>query len=311
MIKPSNKVVVILLSIKNMSKNYGSTKALQNISFNIEKGSCFGLVGPNGAGKSTLIKIIVGIIQQYEGTITFEKRLAANQKQKIGYVPQEVCLEENVSALENLYFFGKMYRLTGKELHERADEVLSYIGLSDRKKDKVKTFSGGMKRRLNIGCALMNDPELIMMDEPTVGIDPQSRQYILNMINEMRLENRTIIYSSHYIEEVEKICDDIAFIDHGKIIEHNNMDVLLKKHAIPSVYFSGDRCSKYIQEIEHLGTVTEHKKGYILTTRNPMQAMEKILQLSKNNSVVLDQFELLQPRLEDVFFTLTGSELRA
>jgi len=216
-----------------------------------------------------------------------------------------------VSAMQNLYFFGELYGLKRKVLHARANEVLSYIGLFERKKDKVKTFSGGMKRRLNIGCALMNEPQLIIMDEPTVGIDPQSRNYILSMIEQMKEENRTIIYSSHYIEEVEKICDDVAFIDKGNIIEHNQIKNIVRKHAEPAVFFACKNKDQLAKEIQSLGAVKRQNNGYMLTTQNPMQAMERILQISREKSIVLDQFELMQPRLEDVFFSLTGSELRA
>lgn len=311
MMKTSKKVVFIMLSIQNISKKFGSKIAVKNISLDLKEGKCFGLVGPNGAGKSTLIKIIVGIIHQYEGTVQFDADLSKDWKQQVGYVPQEICLEENVSALQNLYFFGKIYNLKAKVLHDRAEKVLSYIGLTDRKKDKVKTFSGGMKRRLNIGCALMNEPRLIIMDEPTVGIDPQSRQYILNMIAQMKKENRTIIYSSHYMEEVEKICDEVAFIDYGVIIEQNKIATILQNHGIPAVFFTSKDNDTIIKEVQSFGTVTPNKNGYTLTTRNPMNAMEKILQICKKHSLVLDQFEFVQPKLEDVFFTLTGSELRA
>jgi len=302
-------VVVILLAIKNISKNFGATTALKNISLDLKEGSCFGLVGPNGAGKSTLLKIIVGIIADHKGVIEFEGKLSS--KQNIGYVPQEISLEENVSALQNLYFFGELYGLKGKVLQTRADEVLSYIGLTERKKDKVKTFSGGMKRRLNIGCALMNEPQLIIMDEPTVGIDPQSRNYILDMIKQMKEENRTIIYSSHYIEEVERICDDVAFIDQGNIIEHNRIENIVRKHAAPAVFFACKNKDQLAKKIESFGTVKQQNNGYILTTPNPMQAMERLLQISRENNIILDHFQLMQPRLEDVFFSLTGSELRA
>src|SRR5690625_4617265 len=306
MIKTSQKAVLILLSVKNISKSYGSTKAVENVSLDLQQGECFGLVGPNGAGKSTLIKIIVGMIHPDEGTVQFDSSISKDWKQQIGYVPQEVSLEEKVSALQNLYYFGKIYNLKGRNLQERAEEVLSYIGLTERKTEKVKTFSGGMKRRLNIGCALMNQPRVIIMDEPTVGVDPQSRRYILNLIEKMKKENRTIIYSSHYIEEIEKTCDEVAFIDHGAIIEQNKIENLLQSYAVPAVFFTCKDNDALIQEIQSLGSVSPHNNGYTLTTRNPMQAMEKILQVCKKHAIVLDQFEFMQPKLEDVFFSLTG-----
>ena len=295
-----------MLSLKNVRKSYGSAEVLTNISIDLHKGSCFGLIGPNGAGKSTLMKIIVGIIERDKGMIH-----SNHTKEEIGYVPQDLCLEENVSALQNLLFFGKLYHLRGKKLQERAGEVLAYIGLTERKKDKVKTFSGGMKRRLNIGCALMNEPRLIIMDEPTVGIDPQSRQYILNMIEKMKKENRTIIYSTHYIEEAEKICDEVAFIDKGRILRQNTMEDLLRAHAVPSIYFKFKEPHEKKSAIHSLGTVKPYKNGFIISTENPMQTMNRMLQISKEKKLVFEHFELMQPKLEDVFFKLTGTELRA
>lgn len=208
-----------MLTIKEVSKQYKNTKALENISLSIPNGCCFGLVGPNGAGKSTLIKIISNIIQDFEGDIQFnDSIIRKSPKQYIGYVPQEICLEQSVTAQRNLDFFGKLYGLKGKQLQERTEEVLSFIGLINRSKDKVATFSGGMKRRLNIGCALIHQPKIIIMDEPTVGIDPQSRKYIFDIINRLKKAGCTIIYTSHYMEEVEELCDQVAFIDNGKII---------------------------------------------------------------------------------------------
>lgn len=299
-------MVFLLLDIQNITKSFGAMKALKNISINLKEGSCFGLIGPNGAGKSTLMKIIVGIIQSDSGNI-----YSKNLKKDIGYVPQEICLEENVSALHNLIFFGKLYNLKGKALQHRAEEILTYVGLSERKKDKVKTFSGGMKRRLNIGCGLMNKPRLIIMDEPTVGIDPQSRNYILNMIRHMKKENRTILYSTHYIEEAEKICDEVAFIDKGKMIQQNKMEDLLRNHAIPAIYFKLKEPHTELMDIESFGTVQAYKSGFVISTNNPMQTMEYMIQISKEKSFVFEHFELIQPRLEDVFFKLTGTELRA
>ena len=295
-----------MLSITDISKWYGTKEVLKDISINLKEGSCFGLIGPNGAGKSTLMKIIVGIIISDDGIIN-----ANNLKKEVGYVPQEICLVENVTALQNLIFFGRLYNLKGKALQKRAEEVLTYIGLTERKKDKVKTFSGGMKRRLNIGCALMNEPRLVIMDEPTVGIDPQSRNYILKMVERMKQENRTIIYSTHYIEEAEKICDEVAFIDKGKIIHQNTMEELLRNHAVPAIYFKLKGSHSKMTDHELLGNIQAYKNGFVLTTKNPMQTMDKMLQISKENSFVFEHFELMQPRLEDIFFKLTGTDLRA
>ncbi len=298
-----------MLTIKKASKNYGNTQALKQVSLSIPKGSCYGLVGPNGAGKSTLMKMIATVIQDYEGDISFHTgKDDQHIKNTLGYIPQEICLEQTVTASQNLYYFGKIYGLKGKQLKQRAEEVLSYIGLSERGNEKVLTFSGGMKRRLNIGCALMNDPNIIIMDEPTVGIDPQSRRYIFDMITQLKQLGCTIIYASHYMEEVEQLCDEVAFIDRGKIVESGSIDYLLQKYAVPSIFIKGK--GPLPQDIEQLGTMSEKNGGSVLTTTNPLMAMERVLKYYLDNEQELERLELVQPRLEDVFFSLTGNQLR-
>lgn len=298
-----------MLTIKKVSKNYRNNQALKQVSLSISTGSCYGLVGPNGAGKSTLMKIIATVIQDYEGDILFDSgKHDQHIKNTLGYIPQEICLEQTVTALQNLYYFGKIYSLKGKQLKQRAEEVLSYIGLSERGNEKVLTFSGGMKRRLNIGCALMNDPKVIIMDEPTVGIDPQSRRYIFDMITQLKQAGCTIIYASHYMEEVEQLCDEVAFIDRGKIVESGEIGHLLQKYAVPSIFIKGK--SPLPKDIELLGTISEKNGGHLLTTPSPLTAMDLVLKHYLDNKQELERLELVQPRLEDVFFSLTGNQLR-
>lgn len=298
-----------MLSMQHIKKAYHKKNVLHDVSLTIPKGSCYGLVGPNGAGKSTLMKIIASVILQDEGNILFENE-AVNPKWKqlLGYIPQEICLEQTVSAIQNLYFFGKLYGLKGASLQKRAEEVLEYIGLEKHGKDKVNTFSGGMKRRLNIGCALMNKPRVIIMDEPTVGIDPQSRRYIFDMITRLKEDGCTIIYASHYMEEVEELCDHVAFIDQGKIIEADKIQTILQKHAIPSVFVKGD--FNIAESILAKGTITYKNGGVLITTTEALSVMEAILHQCKTNGLDLHQLELVHPRLEDVFFSLTGIQLR-
>src|SRR5690625_1889400 len=189
----------------------------------IEKGEIVGLLGPNGAGKSTAISMLSSLIEPTEGDVLFHKKSMLKNptplRRVTGVVPQDIALYEDLTAEENLYFFGRIYRMRGKELKEKVEEVLKLIGLTDRKKDVVKKFSGGMKRRLNIGVALLHDPEFLIMDEPTVGIDPQSRNYILETVKRLNEEKGlTILYTSHYMEEVEYLCDRIYIMDKGNII---------------------------------------------------------------------------------------------
>ncbi|MFB1052041.1 ABC transporter ATP-binding protein [Paraliobacillus sp. JSM ZJ581] len=292
-----------MLNVKSVNKYYDGMKALTNVSLHIPTGTCYGLVGPNGAGKSTLIKIIASVIQDFDGKIHF-----SNRKLQIGYVPQEIALEETLTARDNLNLFGKLYGLRGKELNNRIEEVLSDIGLTERGKDKVRTFSGGMKRRLNIGCAIMHKPNLIIMDEPTVGIDPQSRRYIFEMIKQFKQDGHSIIYASHYMEEIEQLCDEAAFIDHGEIVESGTIEILLQKYTSPSVYVNGQDCLP--DDISQYGKVTNKNGGYLITTITPLSAMEKVIAFSKHNDSRIDRLELVKPRLEDVFFSLTGNQLR-
>ena len=301
--KKDERVVLRLLFVDSVDKYYGNKQVLKKASLQISEGICYGVVGPNGAGKSTLIKIIASIIQDYKGNVQFTE-----EKLRIGYVPQEIALEETVTAQENLIFFGKLYGLRGDLLRNRVKEVLSEIGLTERGKDKVRTFSGGMKRRINIGCAIMHNPKLIIMDEPTVGIDPQSRRYIFQMIEQFKIEGRTIIYASHYMEEVEQLCDEAAFIDRGQIIESGPIDMLIKRHAVPAIFVKG--LNSLPDNMEGLGSVKNKDGGKLVTTNHPLQAMEIILQHCKKTNVELERLELVKPRLEDIFFSLTGNQLR-
>ncbi|MEN1969527.1 ABC transporter ATP-binding protein [Lentibacillus sp. N15] len=298
-----------MLTINHVTKHYDKTEALKDVSITIPEGTCYGLVGPNGAGKSTLIKMITSIVRNYEGKIEWnEKRITDKSKQKLGYVPQDIILEEDISASSNLQLFGRLYNLKGRRLKQRIKEVLALIGLSERGKDKVSTFSGGMKRRLNIGCALMHNPELIIMDEPTVGIDPQSRQYIFQMIEELKTTGKTVIYASHYMEEVEKLCDYVVFLDRGKLIEIGEIGELLQQYAVPSIYIKADRISQ--EQLEPYGTVSQEKDAFVIYTEEPLSAMENIISYSRENNMDVERLELVRLRLEDVFFRLTGSNLR-
>ena len=303
------KAVNSLLEIKNVSKQYKNTCALKDVSITIPKGRCYGLVGPNGAGKSTLLKIISTVIQDYQGQVFFNNRVLDHKtKENLGYIPQEICLEQTVSAIQNLHFFGKIHGLKGNQLRQRAEKILSYIGLKDRGKDKVLTFSGGMKRRLNIGCALMNNPTTIIMDEPTVGIDPQSRNYIFDMIENLKQTGCTIIYASHYMEEIEQLCDEVAFIDQGEVVDSGKINILLQKYAAPSIFVKGK--NGLPTNIEQDATIKESKNGYLLSTKKPLIVMDKLVHHYLKNAHDLERLELVQPRLEDVFFLLTGKELR-
>ncbi|MGM0863180.1 MAG: ABC transporter ATP-binding protein [Bacillota bacterium] len=301
-----------MIKVENISKRYDSIQALDDIHLIIPEGSCFGLVGPNGAGKSTLMKILSGVLQSFEGDIIANghsvKKERLEVKKLIGYIPQDICLEETLTAKDNLMYFGSLYGLKGKDLQDRCEKVLQQIGLKERGKDKVITFSGGMKRRLNIGCALLHNPSIVIMDEPTVGIDPQSRNSIFSIIQELKEKGSTIIYSSHYMEEVEQLCDNIGLIDKGTLVECGTMEELQQKYNKPSLFISGEGLDEVSLSIH--GQVKAKGNGFLLQSEYPLTTLEELIVEFRNQNILPRRLELYQPKLEDIFFALTGTQLR-
>jgi ABC-2 type transport system ATP-binding protein len=220
------------IQVQDLHKNYGDVYAVQGVSFDVQAGEIFSLLGPNGAGKTTTISMISCLLEPTKGdALVIGHSIKKNQmavKTAIGVVPQEIALYEDLSARENLNFWGKMYGLRGDALKQRVDEVLGVIGLTDRQKGRVSKFSGGMKRRLNIGIALLHRPQVIIMDEPTVGIDPQSRRNILDSVKELNRQGATVLYTTHYMEEAQELSNHIAIMDHGKVIGYGTHDELVK-----------------------------------------------------------------------------------
>ena len=217
-----------MLEIKKLYKDYGNQVAVDGIDLKIEKGQIYGLLGPNGAGKSTVIGMICGLIKKTSGEVIYEEETNKIRKWKenIGIVPQDFALYWDLTAEENISFFCSLYGFKGQDLKDRTTKTLEFVGLTDVRNKKASEFSGGMKRRLNIGCAIAHSPKLIIMDEPTVGIDPQSRNHIIESVLKLRDEGATIIYTSHYMQEVDDICDRIAIIDKGHIIAEGTSEEL-------------------------------------------------------------------------------------
>lgn len=301
------------IEVGGLSKSYGSKAALKNITFGVQEGSCFGLLGPNGAGKSTTMKILSGLLEADRGTVRIfgkdQRSSAEDTKVKVGYVPQSITLYEKLSANDNLIFFGEMYGVKGKELKRRIGEVLEQVGLADRAKDAVETFSGGMKRRVNIAAALLHRPKLLIMDEPTVGIDPQSRNHIFEMIRALQKNGVTILYSTHYMEEVESLCDHLAIVDNGLVITGGSLGEVLEKHGTRAVYLElqGEQRPP---SIDLYGKAAAKDKGWLLETESPLDALAAWAEACKTNSLRVKQLEIVRPSLEDVFLTLTGTTLR-
>ena len=217
-----------ILQIENLHKRYNDFEAIKGINLEIKKGDIYGLLGPNGAGKSTLIKIISGLENLTSGKVIFEENQTNINKYKknIGLLPQDISVYHNFTARENVSFFCSLYGFRGKELKRRVNKSLEFVGLLDVGNKKSNEFSGGMKRRLNMACAIAHSPKLIIMDEPTVGIDPQSRNHILESVKKLNEEGATIIYTSHYMEEIEELCNNISIMDNGKIIARGTKEYL-------------------------------------------------------------------------------------
>ena len=306
-----------ILQIENLHKQYDKFEALKGVDLNIKKGEIYGLLGPNGAGKSTLIKTISGLEKKTQGTIIFEeKEKNINKyKQHIGFLPQDLAIYLDFTARENINFFCSLYGYKGKELKERVDKALEFVGLTEVKNKKAKEFSGGMKRRLNMGCAIAHSPSLIIMDEPTVGIDPQSRNHILESVKRLNEEGATIIYTSHYMEEVEELCNKISIMDNGKIIASGSKEYLKSNLVNYNVYTINlksklHNIEKYINKIDgvqKIEIVNNEIKCYYSKDTNILQ---KLINTISNHSGVIENIKNEVPTLESVFLTLTGKKLR-
>lgn len=308
-----------MLKIQGLKKSYGSVQAVKGVDITIEKGEIIGLLGPNGAGKSTTISMISTLLNPDAGDILFKgKSIQSEPKslQKVlGVVPQDIALYPTLSGYENLKFWGSAYGLKGSELKKRIDEVSEIIGIKERLKDKVEKYSGGMKRRINIGAALLHQPELLIMDEPTVGIDPQSRNHILETIKELNDRGMTIIYTSHYMEEVEFLCDRIYIMDEGVVIANGTKEELVdsvKKERKIIVEFEEDAqdVCQVFEALEEIDQVICEKKMMTLLTNTSEKMMQKIIEISSEHHKDIVSIDVEKPNLESVFLQLTGKALR-
>ena len=313
-----------MLRVADLSKNYADFVAVDRISFSADKGQVFGLLGPNGAGKSTTINCISGLLQPTSGHASVAGHDVVSDgkaaRQNLGVVPQELALYEDLAAIENLRFWGKAYGLRGAGLEARVTEVLETIGLGDRAKDLPKEFSGGMKRRLNFGCGIVHKPPVILLDEPTVGVDPQSRARLFDMVEAERDAGACVLYTTHYMEEAERLCDSLAIIDHGKIIAQGSVDALRAQlGALDVLQLSGsfpvDATKTAIDALarnglQDLAIISQEESSVTLTLSQASQQLPTIFTAISGAGGHVSETSLRSPNLETLFLLLTGKELR-
>ncbi len=323
-----------ILIARDLRKTFGDFEAVKGISFSVLRGEIFSLLGPNGAGKTTTISMLSCLIEPTGGTAEIAGHAipgdTLNVRRAIGVVPQEIALYDSLSARDNLAFWGRLYDMSGKELDRRVDEVLEQVGLSDRAKDKIKTFSGGMKRRINIAAGLLHKPQLLFMDEPTVGIDPQSRRRILDMVRELRDQGMTVLYTTHYMEEAEELSDRVGIIDQGRLIALGTQDELrqvvgeqetLRLHlateaALAVAETNGGVAPAADGTVDLFGglpgvlgaAAIDHQ--LIVNVADAGQALPAVVGRANQAGLQVRSIDIQEPNLEAVFLHLTGRGLR-
>lgn len=305
-----------MIEVSGVNKRFGSTVALSAVDLRVPTGTFYGLLGPNGAGKSTLMNVLSGIVRADSGEVTLGGELAGgdrtDSRRQLGLVPQTIALYPMLNALQNLRIFGRIYGLSSRSIHERSEILLQQVGLWERRKDRVKDFSGGMKRRLNIVASLLHEPKYLLCDEPTVGVDPQSRNAIFEFLESQRENGLTILYTTHYMEEAERLCDRIAIIDHGEIIAEGTRDELLARlDERPLVRLKRSEASAQIVEATtESGFVwADEENGYVATLPDDARLSE-LYQLIEDNGLNYRALEMRQPTIENLFLHLTGRSLR-
>lgn len=307
------------IQVHDLHKDFGEVYAVQGIDLQVYQGEVFSLLGPNGAGKSTTISMVCGLLRPNRGQITVAGHSLARDPQAvkaaIGVVPQEIALYGDLSARENLAFWGKMYGLRGAELNQRITEILEMIGLMDRQKGRVEKFSGGMKRRLNIGIALLHKPQVVIMDEPTVGIDPQSRRKILDSVKELNAQGMTVLYTTHYMEEAQELSEHIAIMDQGKIIAYGTHEELVKiVGQLDRIDLRIDTESAPVigawKATPGVHQVTAENGSLCLLVDDSNRVLPQLFEAASAVNTRITSVEIQEPNLEAVFLHLTGRALR-
>ena len=309
----------LVLECRDLRKTFGELVAVDGVGFSIAEGETYGLLGPNGAGKTTSISMICGLLERDAGEVIVDgqplttKSIAA--KRAVGYVPQDIAIYPDLTARENLAFFARLYGIPGSELKNRVDEVLEIIGLADRAKEKSDKFSGGMKRRLNIGIGLLHRPHLLVLDEPTVGVDPQSRNAILDSVEMLSAQGMGVLYTTHYMEEAERLCDRVGIIDHGKIVAEGmrrELVELVGQHDRIKLHATGrlEAAAEAVGEVSGVLESAVRDDGLDIIAERAADSLADILAKVSSAGAVVSNVDVEEPNLEAVFLHLTGRALR-
>ena len=306
-----------MINVSNLRKSFHTVEALRGISFNIQQGECYGLLGPNGAGKTTTISILSGILPTDGGELRINghdlKKDPLTCKSQIGVVPQEIGFYHELSAFDNLLFWGSLYQVPKRQLMRRIDAMMDLLGLAERKNDKVKAYSGGMKRRVNIASALLHNPQVLLMDEPTVGIDPQSRNLIFEVVERLRDDGMTVIYTTHYLEEAERLCDRIGIIDNGEIITQGTLAALKASHSVEEsliisfAHVSDEQESAITREWKNFQRIDDCIHFHSMDIQSDLAA---IILMCNRAGMHIEHIDMRKMNLEFLFLNLTGKQLR-
>lgn len=308
-----------MLLAQDLHLSYGQNHAVRGVSFTIPRGEIFGLLGPNGAGKTTTISVLAGLLKRDRGSVTVDgldfRTATGAAKARIGLVPQELALYTTLSAYDNLIFFGRIYGLRGQHLRTRVGAVLELVGLADRARDTVESFSGGMKRRVNIAASLLHEPDILFLDEPTVGVDPQSRNAIFEGIEELNRAGLTILYTTHYMEEAQRLCERVAIMDNGRIIALDTPAALI--HGLGGSSIRIGLQNGYLNQVGAAAmglpavTAVHHEDCRLrIETAQPQQTLTSLIEVTNRLGAHMTSLQIVDPTLETVFLHLTGKQLR-
>jgi ABC-2 type transport system ATP-binding protein len=310
---------VAIVEVKELRKTFGRNEAVKGVSFTVEPGTAFGFLGPNGAGKSTTLNMLCGILAPSSGDALIAGHSVGSEtaavKRLLGVVPQDIALYPKLSARVNLDFWGRMYGMGGKELKARIDEILELVGLADRANDAIQHYSGGMKRRVNIAAGLLHHPSVLILDEPTVGVDPQSRNHIFAMVKQLNQEGTTVIYTSHYMEEVEYLCNQVAIMDQGKVVAIGDTQSLVRQAGEhQELQIKASRLTnEAVNRLRSLGDVnrlTVEEDGVRILTSDAEKTLALAFGVFSECGCPVSRIEITKPNLEGLFLKLTGKTLR-